>query len=88
MSLDLAIVDREVHHLRGLERDCLPYAVFDADFGERRSTGRSSFVRHPKRAASIAAPTFTPIQASRAKAGINSVRTIAEKLTSAWLPYQ
>jgi hypothetical protein len=42
----------------------------------------------PKRATSIAAPTFIPIQASRAKAGINSDRTFAEKLTSAWLPHQ
>ena len=36
----------------------------------------------------IAAPTFIRTGVSPAKAGINSDRAIAEKLTGAWLPCQ
>jgi hypothetical protein len=61
--------------------------VFDADLGERRK--RTLKLRPTlKRTASIAAPTFIHIRVSPAKAGINSDRAIAEKLTGAWLPCQ
>jgi len=83
MSLGLPIVDRDVHHLRGLQYAFLPYAVFDADFGERRSNGRSSLLSvcvNPH-------ADFYPYRASLAKAGhqlgLGNCRKTDERMVAA-----
>src|SRR5262252_8733496 len=65
---------------------CLPYDVFDADLGERRS--RPSSVRPARILCESQRRLLSVYGVSPAKAAINSDRAIAEKLTGAWLPCQ